>query len=167
MKIEIDLDGFMEGSEDGGYRLSDLIKNEIVEKITRNLDNDITTKMNQKIQDILSTTVKDKVETFIDDLLPKLMNHEFTEVTSWGEEKEKFTVKNRILKAFKEQCVYEKTNRYDNSKNKFTELVDSIVAKRLQEFTQEYQKVIDEKFTEACYEEATERLKKQLKVQTR
>lgn len=166
MKIEIKLDGFIEGSEGEGYRLADVVQDEIIRNIKSQLDKDIEKKLELEIQNILSTSVKEKVDAFIDKELPKLMDYEFKEVTSWGEDKGTFTVRNRILKAFKEQCVYKK-ERYSQDRNKFTSLVDEIISNRLCEFTKEYQKVIDDKFTEACFEEATARLKRKLKVETK
>lgn len=119
--------------------------------------------LTRKLDEIFTAKVTKATDEFLDGLIPKLLDHEFTETTSWGETKGTWTVRNRILKAIESQVVYKQTT-YRSERNKFTELVDDVVSKQLEQFKTDFKMTVEAKFTAEALKAAEEALKKRLGV---
>lgn len=115
------------------------------------------------VQEILTKGIKEKLDTHLETLIPNLMDHEFTEVTSWGEKRGTFTVKQRILAALEGQCQY-KEGGYSYDKNAFSKALDKIVEEKMKNFSAQMKNEIDSKFVKEAMNWAEQKLRERLGV---
>jgi hypothetical protein len=167
MKLEIDLSSIFSGGDEdeSGRSVDELIKEAVIERVIGDVRNRMPKLLDEKLNAALSAEVNTAVKSFIEKTLPNLMDHEFTETSSWGEKKGVYTVRNRILKSVEEQVFYKQTS-YNSDKNAFTRCVDDIVEAKMSTFKKEVNKAVDEKFTREAMAYAEKALRERLGVKS-
>lgn len=165
MKLEIDLSTiFATGPEDEpGLSVQELIRDAVITQVTSDVRGKVKDILDQKLNEVLGSAVNVAVQEFLDKQLPILMDHEFTETTTWGEKKGTYTVRNRILKALDDQASYKKES-YSSDRNSFTKCLDNIVENKMTDFKKQINTQVDEKFTKEAMAYAEQRLKERLKI---
>jgi predicted DNA-binding protein len=168
MKIEINLQDIF--VDDEGTDVQQAIKDAILEEASQKITSAVARKIEEKVAEIVSNvgktvsvSIKEKVDAHLAKILPSFLDYEFTEVTSWGEKKATYTVRNRILKALEDNTKYEpRASRYDQ--NAFTTMIHELVARHFEGFKKSYSTLIDQTFTASALEYAQAELKKKLGV---
>lgn len=168
MKLEMDLSSiFAEGPEDQpGMSVQELIRDAVITQVTSDVRGKVKDILDQKLNEVLGSAVNAAVQEFLDKQLPVLMDHEFTETTTWGEKKGTYTVRNRILKALDDQANYKKES-YSSDRNSFTKCLDDIVQQKMSDFKKQINTQVDAKFTKEAMEYAEEKLRERLKVSSK
>lgn len=162
MELKINLNGIFSDPE--GLTINEAIERTIIDESVQRVCNSVSKDIKDQLNKILSETIKSKVTEFLDNVMPTLMDYEFTETTSWGEKKSIYTVRNRILKALDENMQYKPTS-YRSDRNKFTEVVDSLVEEKFNKMKNDFNKLVDQKFTNDCLTYAEKKLKERLNIQ--
>lgn len=171
MKIELDLkDVFVPSGPqdpDTGYQESidvpEAIREAVIARVIDKLEKQASHALKEQVDKILTETIKTQVEDKIKEIMPNILDHEFTETTSWGERKGTYTVRNRILQAVESQCVYKKDS-YGRSENVFSKTVSDIVESKISDFGKQFKTKVDEEFTKQALELATTKLKEKLGI---
>ena len=138
--------------------LRDCVVNEIADRCLSNIQPEISTAINKTI----TTKVVSEVDRVMAGITDEILDYEFTEVSSWGEKKDTYTVRSRILNQIETQCVYKK-NSYPSDNSAFTKAIDETVYKKMQEFRAEFYKEVDTKFMKDAFEYAKKQFEKKLK----
>lgn len=162
MKIEVNLSGIF--SDEEGNEVHDSIKNEIIETVTEKVYLEIQKQIEKSVNEILTTGLQNQMKAHLDTLIPQLMDHEFTETTTWGEKKGTYTVRNRLLKALDDMCKYSDRGNYSSDKNAFTDSVKSAVEEKFKNFRIEYNKQVDAEFSKQALAHASSKLREALGI---
>lgn len=162
MKIEVNLSGIF--ADEDGNEVNDTIKQEIITEVTDKIYAGMQNEMKKTVNEILTKGIQERLKSHLDELIPQLMDYEFVETTSWGETKEKWTVKNRLLNAMEKMCVFKDEGRYDSNNNAFTNSVKKQVEEKFKSFAQDYNKMVDAEFTKQALQHASKKLSEALGV---
>lgn len=161
MKIEINLNDVFEDEEGNEVQVS--IKQQILENVTDRLFTTVSKQLELQLNKVLNEKLTAAVDAKLAEILPGLLDHEFTEVSSWGEKKGTYTVKSRMLAHIDKEFTYKNTgSSYD--KNMLTKTVDQIIETRLIAFKSEYDKIIDRDLVAKALDYAQTSLQKKLGV---
>lgn len=132
----------------------------VSERIVQSLEATLIDDARAQLDKMMSTIVKTKVEEIMTALASEILDYRFTETSSWGEKKGTYTVRDRIIKAFKDQTEY-KSASYSSDANSFTKFVKDVLDTEFNKAKPELMKRVNEDFTAKCFEYAkTETLKK-------
>ena len=154
MKLEIELEDIMANGD-----ISESVKAGVIEKLSEGLEDKISSEIGQ----VITKEITDKIKFVLGAMIPSLLDYQFVETTSWGENKKMWTVRNRILAAIESECKLN-GSRYSSDKNLFTEVFYKAVEKHLYDVASDIRKKLDASFTEECISIATERLRDRLKI---
>jgi hypothetical protein len=161
VKIEIDLNNIFAD----GVTTEEAIRREIVEILAADFKKRIKASVDDELQKSISQEILKQVSTTLAIVIPSMLDHEFTEVTSWGEKKATYTVRNRILKAIDDNTTFKKDS-YGRGENSLSQVVDTVVKEQLRGFEKNVVKLIDEKFTKEAMEFAEKKLKDRLGIKS-
>lgn len=161
MKIEVNLAGIF--TDDEGNLVNEEIKTEIIETVTNRIYQAMDKQIGKQINEILSTGVTQRLVAHLDILIPQLMDHEFTETSTWGEKKGTYTVRNRLLKALDEMCKFNDRG-YSSDNNAFTNSVKKVVEEKFEAFRKDYNKQVDSVFTAQALTHASKKLSETLGI---
>jgi hypothetical protein len=161
MELKINIEGIF--ADEDGSTVNDSIRDSIIAEVTEKIYRAVWKQVEVKTNEILTTGIKEKLGAQLDELIPQLMDHKFTEVTSWGQTKDTFTVRERILKALEQQCVFKDSN-YSSERNAFTSSLRSVVDEKMNLFKKEYNREVDAMFVKEAMEFAQQKLQERLGI---
>jgi hypothetical protein len=161
MKLEVNLNDVFRG--ENGESVNEIIQDAVITRLTEEAREKIRASLEQQLSEVISSELHNRIGAFIESILPQMLDHEFTETTSWGEKKGTYTVRNRILKHLDEMMVF-KTGGYHSDNNAVTRAVEEVVEKRIKDFAAGFNKVVDEKFTSEAMAMAEKRLRERLGI---
>lgn len=163
MKIEVNLSGIF--ADEDGNEVNDTVRSEIIENVTEKIYLSMHKEIEKTVNEILTKGITERLKSHLDILIPQLMDFEFVETTSWGETKNKWTVKNRLLNVLEKMCEYEKNSgRYNSDCNAFTRSVKDVVDEKFKTFKEEYNKKVDAEFTDSALAFASKKLRETLGI---
>jgi hypothetical protein len=161
MKIEVNLSGIF--NDEDGNEVNDTIKDEIISTVTDKIYRGVEKQIEKTVNDILNKGITERLHAHLDLIIPQLMDFEFTEVTSWGEKKGTYTVKNKLLNTLDKITEYKQTS-YSSDRNIFTTAVDGCVNEKLAQFKKSYDNLVNEKFVNEVFKYAQTKLQETLGV---
>ena len=161
MEMKINLEGIF--ADEDGNTVNDSIKNTIIDEVTHKIYGAVWKQVEIKVTEILTKGIKEKLDEHLAVLIPQLMDHQFEEVTSWGEKKGVFTVRARILAALAKECEFKETT-YSSDRNSFTKSLRAVVDEKMNEFKKEYNRAVDAAFTAEAMAFAQQKLREKLGV---
>lgn len=164
MKIEIDLNEIL-GDESGVETLQESVRRQVIEKLSRQIQDGIGNRIDNKISEIINVTIKKSMEELTPSLIGDLMNAEYTPVDRWGSRKDggPTTFRKELVRSINEEMIYKKAS-YESDKNTFTKAVDSVVLENVNKLKIGFDKLVNEMFTQACFDYAKNALQKKLGV---
>lgn len=159
MKIEIDMTEIFENEDGGDIKMT--VGDRVIENVTNRAWSDFERRFKERLDSTLTKMIEEKVSAKLDEVIPQMLEHEFTEITSWGSVKEKWSVKGRILAAIEKTSQYNNSSSWDSDKNAFTKAINSIVSEHVKQFDKIIRDTINFRFRDECIKVAQERLKDQ------
>lgn len=162
MKIDIDLDEIF----DEGGNVDDSIKERIIQTITGRIYTKIERDVTRTVDELVKVGVKAKIDSCLAEIVTNLMDYEFQEVGPYGDLKgEKTTVKNKILKALQNECVYkEARSGYSSDRNAFTVAMRNIIDEQMKAYKPLFDKEINALFVKEAMEYAQTKLREKLGI---
>ncbi|MBU6231380.1 hypothetical protein KGP36_01825 [Patescibacteria group bacterium] len=151
MKIEIDLDELFQSE---GETTEEAIRKSIIAHLSKEIRVDTKAQIKATIPDIITGSVKE----YMANLLPNLIEEEFSPKTEWGEKLPKTSVRHQIIEGIKAQLKFTPNARWDSDKSVITKLVEDATKKIFEEFQQTLAKEINAQFTARALEEAKKQL---------
>jgi len=159
MKIEIDLSEIFEDEEKGTFHFP--VKEQIINGAIESVKDAISSTIKDQIAKQLNLLIESEVKRELSVLIPNLLDTEYQITTSWGEPKEKTTVRQKLHKTIEEQMVYKSTG-YSHDRNQFTKSVHEAMEERLKVFKEEYNKQVNVLFKQEAHNYAINKLKETL-----
>lgn len=163
MKIEIDLKELLTDEFGNTENLAETIKSEIVSNLSKTLSESITKRITEEVAKLIDDEIKRVVACQMPSLLSELIDKEYTIVASYGRVEGTTTIRNQLIKTLTSEMVYKKTN-WESEKNYFTKNVDAIMEEKMVLFKKEFDKKVNEIFTNEALVYATDKLKKTLNI---
>lgn len=156
MKIELNIDEIL-GSEQS---IRDAVVSEISERIRSGIGRTIEDSVSELINKEVAKAVSDRIE----ELITCVLDEPYTMVDRWGDRTGKpTTFRKELVKAVNEQMVYRK-GRYDSDSTPFAKAVDGVVESNVKNFKAEFDKLVNEKFTQEALRYAEEKLRQKLGI---
>lgn len=142
-------------------KITDLVVESLTERL---LDEDIVRELiKTKLSEVVESSLKGAVNDVVQKLVTESLDYEYEERDSWGMVKNKFVLKDRILKEFGKQCEYSRKG-YSGDETPFTRVFDRQLGLLFEAASADIKKSLDAKFTEQCFEYATNHLKHKLGI---
>lgn len=160
MKIDLNLSDIYQ--DEDGYKMKlefvDLVATCIANDMKKEVRDQIEKEVNKKITDLIVENVENKMS----EVLSQFLDYEYTEVTSWGQQKGKWTVRSKIADCIKESVGFERKDYWSSNKESpFTKLLLKAIDENIKPLTEELRKTVDSEFKKACILEASNKLKEQ------
>ena len=159
MEIKIDTDDLM------GNECS--VREEIISLVVGSFKEDLHKEIYRQVDKIIKAELKEQIQEQMKAqvalIVLKSLDHEYEEVTSYGEVKGKFTLRNKIADIFKNQCVF-KTGGYSSDKNVFTKVIESVIESEVKKMKTNFTKLIDGEFLRQCHDYAITKIKERLEL---
>ena len=161
MKIEIDLNDIM-GSEFEAETLSDSIRRQVIDKMTKEINSGIAKKIDIQISEAIRAAIDKALEDITPNLLTNIMDAPYVQVDRYGSRVsgETTTFRNELIKSIHEQMKYQGSDEY--RANVFTKAVNEITRTQVKTFQQEFNKLVEKAYAIETMEFATQTLKKKL-----
>lgn len=162
MKIDLDLSDIYQ-SEDG-YKM----KPDFVELVANSIASDMKKEVIETIRKEINTQISELIRNNIESEMPKILNsfldYEYEEVTSWGEKKGTWKVRDRIAKALQDATGFKREDYWDRGKETpFTKVIREAVEEQLKPMTKELYTIMTKDFKDQCIKEAAKHLTEMVK----
>lgn len=151
LSIELDLNEIL--TDENGYpeeSVEQSIKRQVIEKIAETAKKGIGRQIEISIRDAVAKVIDSAVAEKLPSMIDMLLNEEYTPRTQWGEKLEPTTVRNELIKRFREEFQYVKTDPYGNRSKAtaFSQAVDKFVEEKLREFKKTFDDTVGKQFHE-------------------
>lgn len=159
MKIEVNLESIFCRDEE---TLNDALKREILNAVL-----DDTEYFRKNAQEVLREKMKLQAEKIgneiINEMSSKILDHEFIVCDYYGREKEKWTLRHKILDVVEKNCEWKTNGYYKDAENMFTKSIQSVAKEKFNEFQSLWLKTVDSKFMADCMEYASKKFAERMK----
>jgi len=142
------------------------LQSEIKDSIIAEIKTKTAELVMKEMGEAIKQTVESEVKKLIDEILPKLLDTEYQEVSAWGEKKEKYTLRSKVLQTMAKAFEYDISNRYSSDKNAYSQAVKYAVDELVKEAKIDIRKNIEKEFTAMCILEAKEEIKRTLGIKS-
>ena len=148
ISIEISLENVF--TDENGYpseSVEESIRRQVVQEITRTCKSKIDSEIVNVVHSTVTKLIDDAVAEKVPGMIEMLLNEQYTPTTSWGEKHAPTSVREELIKRFRDEFQYTKTDRYGNrTSTKFTQAVDSFIQEKLSEFKKEFNETVGKEF---------------------
>jgi hypothetical protein len=148
ISIEISLENVF--TDENGYpseSVEESIRRQVVQEITRTCKGKIDSEIVNVVHSTVTKLIDDAVAEKVPGMIEMLLNERYTPMTSWGEKHAPTSVREELIKRFRDEFQYTKPDRYGNhTRTKFSDAVDKFVQEKLSEFKKEFNETVGKEF---------------------
>lgn len=166
MKIDLDLSDIYQDEE--GYKMKTDFIGLVASSIASDLKTETMKSIKEAINRKITALIHEHVEKQMESVLSSFLDFQYDEVTSWGEKKGTWTVRDRIAAAIKDSVGFERKDFWSSGKETpFTRLLVKAIDEHIKPLTSELRDTVNLEFKKACIDSATKQLRETLKLQSK
>lgn len=163
MKIEIDLNDLFMEEGDEGLPTEELIRKQIIERLSGDLRKRLFDRMDRELSEVLSAEIQTAIAAKMPSMIDDIMNYTYTPISRYGDKAEPTTFRSEIIKSVAANMVYQ-PKQWASDENAFTKAVKSIVELKTKEIEAAIRKEVDDKFKADAIAFAVKKLSERLGI---